>query len=117
MATFTFNSKGLNVNLTSRERRVLGRPSLVIDKERLLSADSVTFPGKLELGVRVSKRLLLGGALGEFRTSSKRTLVLGNLKAEGECLRIRLSHPSIDEIWVCGRAAKELEVQLAKFMK
>jgi len=44
-------------------------------------------------------------------------VVLGSLRGSGASLKITLSHPSIDEIWVCGSQAEQLEVDLKKFIK
>jgi hypothetical protein len=73
------------------------------------------FPGKAALGERVSKAILFPGVMGAYRSDSKRVLVLGNLRGSGLSLKIALSHPSIDEIWVCGSEALELEKKLAAF--
>jgi hypothetical protein len=53
--------------------------------------------------------------MGAYRSDSKRVLVFGNLRRSEASLKITLSHPSIDEIWVCGSEALELEKQLAAF--
>jgi hypothetical protein len=55
--------------------------------------------------------------MGEYRSNSKKVVVLGSLRGSGASLKITLSHPSIDEIWVCGSAALELEKKLAVFIK
>jgi hypothetical protein len=117
MATYSFTNQTFNIRLTSRERKALGRPNLNLEKARVLAVDLLEFPGKAALGVRVSKSVLFPGVMGEYRSNSKKFVVLGNLRGSGASLKIRLSHPSIDEIWVCGSAAIELEKKLAAFIK
>ncbi len=117
MAIYSFRQLAFSINLNGRERRALGRPNLVLEKSRLLSVEMAQFPTKESLGIKISKFSLFSGAMGEFRSNTKRTLVLGNLRGSAESLKIKVSHPSIDEIWVCGSGAKELEQQLAKFIK
>lgn len=117
MATYSFSKTAFSINLNGRERRALGRPNLILEKSRLIIADFADFPVKDSLGIKISKFSLFPGVMGEFRSNTKRSLVLGSLRGSGLSLRIKISHPSIDEIWVCGSQAKELEQQLAKFLK
>ena len=117
MATYSFTNQSFNIRLTSRERRALGRPSLNLEKSRVLAIEFAEFPGKGALGLKVSRGVLFPGVMGEYRTNSKKFVVLGNLRGSGASLKITLSHPSIDEIWVCGSAAIELEKKLAAFIK
>lgn len=83
MASYGFNKTSFTVTFNWRERRSLGRPHLSIEKSRITSVTALEFPGKANLGVRISKRPFLFGILGEFRSSNKRTLVLGNLRGGG----------------------------------
>ena len=117
MATYSFTNQTFNIKLTSRERKVLGRPNLSLEKTRVLGVDILEFPGKGALGLRVSRGVLFPGVMGEYRSNAKKILVLGNLRASRANLKITLSHPSIDEIWVCGSEAIELEKKLAAFIK
>lgn len=112
MATFTVGKGALHVNLSSRERRALRRTGLTIEKDRLLSVGLEQFPRKLDLGVKMSKTRLFGGVLGEYRSNTKKLLVLGNPGRSELSLRIRISHPNIDEIWVCGARSGTLHQEL-----
>ncbi len=116
MATYSFANQSFNIRLTSRERKALGRPSLNLEKSRVLAVELAEFPGKGALGVRVSRGVLFPGVMGEYRTNSKKFVVLGSLRGSGSNLKIVLSHPSIDEIWVCGSAVSDLEKKLAAFI-
>lgn len=117
MASFSFSKLAFSINLNGREKRALNRPNLVLEKSRLITADLADFPGKATLGIKISKHMLFLGAVGEYRSNSKRSLVLGRLGGSGQALKIKISHPSIDEIWVCGSQAKQLEADLKKFLK
>jgi hypothetical protein len=117
MATYSFTNHTFNIKLTSRESKALGRPNLSLDKARVLAVNLLEFPHKSALGARVSKGVLFPGVMGEYRSNSKKVVVLGSLRGSGASLKITLSHPSIDEIWVCGSAALELEKKLAVFIK
>ncbi len=117
MAAYSFSKLAFSINLNGREKRALNRPSLVLEKTRLISAEFADFPGKATLGIKISKHLLFLGLVGEYRSNSKRSLVLGRLGGSGQALKIRISHPSIDEIWVCGSQAEQLEQDLKKFLK
>jgi len=116
LATFTFTKDTFRLNLSPAESRALERPSLSLDKTRLISARLLEFPGKVTLGYRVSKPMLFNNLLGEYRTSAGTTLVLGKLKGSTEALKITISHPGIDQIWVCGVQALELEEKLNQFL-
>lgn len=114
MASFSFSNVSLTIHLNGRERRALGRPNLVLEKSRLKSVELADLPGKESLGMKTSKFSLFSGAMGEYRTNSKRILVLGSSKTG---LLIKVSHPSIDEVWFCGFQAKELGQQINNFIK
>jgi hypothetical protein len=90
---------------------------LNLEKARVLAVDLVEFPTKATLGVRVSKAVLFPGVMGEYRSRTKKNVVLGNLRGTGACLKITLSHPSIDVLWICGSSALELEKKLTGFMQ
>ena len=117
MATFSFTKLAFSINLNGQERRALGRPNLILEKSRLSTVEMAEFPGKAALGIKISKFSLFAGAVGEYRSNTKRTLVLGHLRGSAKALKITISHPSIDEIWVCGSSAQDLEQQIAKFIK
>jgi hypothetical protein len=117
VASFSFSKSAFSINLNGREKRALNRPSLVLEKTRLISVEIADFPGKATLGIKISKHMLFFGVAGEYRSASKRSLVLGRLGGSGQALKIKISHPSIDEIWICGSQAEQLEVDLNKFLK
>jgi hypothetical protein len=117
MAVYSFTKNTFNIELTSRERKVLGRPSLRLEKSRVLAAEFADFPGKGALGLRISRGVLFPGVMGEYRSNSMKVVVFGSLRGSGASLKITLSHPSIDEIWVCGSKAEQLEVDLKKYFK
>jgi hypothetical protein len=117
VASFSFSKLAFSINLNGREKRALNRPSLVLEKTRLMTVEFAEFPGKATLGIKISKHMLFFGVAGEYRSNSKRSLVLGRLGGSGQALKIRISHPSIDEIWICGSQAEQLEVDLKKFLK
>ena len=99
MATFTVNNEKFTVGLGSWERRLLGRPNIVLDLFMISDISSVVLPETEVLGVKTSKRALLGNIAGEYRSGSKKLLVLGSLKqGRRSALRIQVLHPSIDEI-------------------
>lgn len=116
MAKFSFTNQSFNIALNSRERRILGRPHLNIDKSRLESVALAEFPGLGNIGQRVSRTPLFAGVIGEYRSNSKRFLVLGGLRKPGISLRLRISHPNIDEVWICAGQVAELEAKLASFI-
>jgi hypothetical protein len=113
---YSFNKTTFTIRFNWLESRALGRPHFVLEKARLISVESLVLPGKRELGARISKTSLFLGVLGEYRSGSNRVLVLGNSRGSGPSLKIKVSHPSIDVIWVCGSQVAELEGQLAEFM-
>jgi hypothetical protein len=115
MASYSFTKRTFNIRLTARESKALRRPNLSLEKTRVLAVELLEFPSRAALGQRVSKGILFPGVMGEYRSNSKKFVVLGNLRGSGLSLKIALSHPSIDEIWVCGSAASELSKQLAAF--
>ena len=117
MATFSFSKLAFSINLNGREKRALNRPSLVLEKTRLISAEFAEFPGKATLGIKISKHILFLGLVGEYRSNSKRTLVLGRLGSSEHALKIKVSHPSIDELWVLGSQAESLHKQLIQLIK
>jgi hypothetical protein len=116
MANYVFIKDVFNVNLSYLERRTLARTGLSLEKSRLVSADIAKFPEKLELGRKISKIVFLGGISGEYRSNNKKILVFGKPTASDLSLRIRVSHPNIDEIWVCGAKAVPLQKELQAFI-
>ena len=116
MATFTFTKEAFRLNLSPAESRALGRPSISLDKSRLKAFKLIDMPERVALGQKVSRPMLFNSLLGEYRTSSVRTLVLGKAKGQEQVLKISISHPSIDQVLVCGAQASELESKLAQFL-
>ena len=76
----------------------------------------IDMPERVALGQKVSRPMLFNSLIGENRTSSVRTLVLGKAKGSEQVLKISISHPSIDQVLVCGAQANELESKLAQFL-
>lgn len=116
MASFSFTNQAFRLSFSPGESRALRRPNLSLDKIRIISAQMAALPSKADLGHRVSKKMLFNSIVGEYRTSSQKVLVLGKLKGSSECLKITISHPGIDHIWVCGSQASELESKLTEFI-
>ena len=116
MASFTFTNESLKINLSPAESRVIGRPSISLDKSRLKAFKLIDVPERVALGQKVSRPMLFNSLVGEYRTSSLRTLVLGKARGSQQALKITISHPSIDQVLVCGVQASELESKLAQFL-
>ena len=116
MATFILTKDAFKIHLSPAESRALGRPNLSLDKSRIESFQVVDFPEKLRLGQKVSKAMLFNSFLGEYRARTQRTLVLGKLRGSSETLKISISHPTIDQILVCGRQVRDLESMLSKYL-
>ena len=114
MPTYSFSKTSFAARFNWLESRVLDRPQLVLERSRLIVLESSVFPGKRELGLRVSKKSLLLGLFGEHRTGTSKTLVLGNPRGSELSLKIKVVHPSFDFIWICGPQAKEVEKQLSQ---
>ena len=105
LANVSVTSTKLQISLGSHERYILGRPNLYLDLGRIVSVSLVSNPKRLDLGVRITKRPLFGRVLGEYRYGSRRLVALGNPRRGGQHLKVKLSHPTIDEIWYFGRDA------------
>lgn len=116
MATFTFTKEAFRLNLSTAESKALGRPSISLDKIRLKAFKLIDMPERVALGQKVSRPILFNSLIGEYRTSSLRTLVLGKAKGPEQVLKISISHPSIDQVLVCGVQSSELESKLAQFL-
>lgn len=112
MVTVEVATKALVLKLNSRERALLGRPSLSIELNRITGVSLETLPDKANLGIRISRRPLLGSLVGEWRSGRSRILVLRG-RAGAQAVRISLKHPTIDQIWYAGADAKQLASQLA----
>lgn len=108
MATISITSKKLQINLSTRERYLLGRPNLALDLIRVDTATLEPNPARRDFGVRTSKRPMFGKAFGEYRYGSRKLLVFGTPRKGGQFLKIKLSHPTIDEIWYFGKDAAEV---------
>ncbi|NDC47949.1 MAG: hypothetical protein EBZ61_02515 [Micrococcales bacterium] len=86
MATISITSKKLQINLSTRERYLLGRPNLALDLVRVDTATLEPNPARPDFGVRTSKRPLFGKAFGEYRYGSRKLLVLGTPRGGGAIL-------------------------------
>ncbi|MFM8926678.1 MAG: hypothetical protein ACKOFA_00530 [Rhodoluna sp.] len=113
MVSIAVGPKSLSISLSARERSLLGRPNLALELNRVKAFQITEMPGAGELGVRVSKRPLLGGLTGEWRLGSSRMVVLGG-KAGAKALKLTLLHPTIDVIWYSGTDVESLFAQLGK---
>ena len=112
MPTYSFSKTNFTARFNWLESRVLGRPQLVLERSRLIVLEPSVIPSKRELGLRVSKKSLLLGLFGEYRTGTSKTLVLGNPKGSELSLKIKVVHPSFDFIWICGPQVNEVQKQL-----
>ena len=97
MAKINIQGKQLKVSFSPRERHLLGRPDLSLELQRITDVSVVSRPKTIDLGRKVSKSSLFGGPTGEYRSGSKKILLLGR---SSSYIRINLSHPSVDEVWV-----------------
>lgn len=112
MARITMAGKNLQVSLTARERKLLGRPNFTIDPSRITAVEIAAGVKLPELGTKVSRRSLLGGVLGEYRAGARKIMVLGKARALRHLI-ITLKHPTIDEIIYCGNDADAIYRQLS----
>lgn len=117
MASYVFSRDAFKIDFSLGERRAMARPNLSLEKSRLLSADMAKFPERPELGKKISKIVLFQGVSGEYRSGSRKILVFGKPRGSELSLRIRIAHPNVDEIWVCGAKAAPLQKQLQAFIK
>jgi len=115
MAIYSFGDEDFKIKFSLGERRAFGRNSLNLDKPRILLADMVKFPEKIELGQKIS-HVLFGEVTGEYRSRTKKILVFGKAQRDKLSLKIRVSHPNVDEIWVCGARAESLHKELQAFI-
>lgn len=116
MARIVVFGKHLEVSLSALERRVLGRPTVKVELSRISDVRLGSGINLAELGTKVSRSSIFGGILGEYRAGAKKIMVLGRSRA-AKYLVVTFKHPSIDEIWVSGPQATELESQLKSFIK
>ena len=100
MAKITIHGNQLEVSFSPTERYLLGRRDVSLDLDRVVDVSLVPKPKSSDLGRRVSKASLLGGLTGEYRSGSRKILVIGR----SSYIRITLRHPSFDEIWVGGQS-------------
>lgn len=114
MARLTISRDSLLVGFTTREKRVLGRPDIKLQRNRIKSANVETEFKSRDLGTRVSRRSLFGGLLGEYRRDQSKIIVLGKPGQSGSFLKLSLSHPTIDEIWYFGADAEAVLDSLKK---
>ena len=113
MAKFSTVNNTLGIYLTRAETKLLGRPSFKLDKNRIFDVVLVDQLKMSDLGLRVTRRPLLGGLLGEYRNGSKKIIALGKA-SKGPVAQLKLIHPTIDEIWYSGQDAAELLASLKK---
>jgi len=114
MARLITNTDHLLVGFTTREKRVLSRPDVKLQRNRIKSATVETDFKSRDLGTRVSRRSLFGGLLGEYRRDQSKIIVLGKPGQSGSFLKLSLSHPTIDEIWYFGADAEVVLESLNK---
>jgi hypothetical protein len=107
MARILLSGEHMQVNLSARERKLLGRPNFSIDPSRITSVELVAGVELPELGTRVSRRSIFGGVLGEYRAGSGKIMVLGKARALRHLI-ITLKHPTIDQIIYCGNDADSI---------
>jgi hypothetical protein len=107
MARFVVTSKHLEVALSAIERRVLGRPNLKIELNRISDVSLGSGLKIAELGVKVSRSSIFSGILGEYRAGAKKIIVLSKSRA-AKHLVITLKHPTIDEIRYSGKDMESL---------
>jgi len=114
MARLILSGDTLLVGFTTREKRVLGRPDVKLQKSRIKAAIVETEFNNRNLGTRVSRRSLFGCLLGEYRRDQSKVIVLGKPGTSGSFLKLSLSHPTIDEIWYFGADAEAVLDSLKK---
>lgn len=113
MVSILVQQNKLVIDLNARERALLGRPNLSLELNRVTKVTFEPLPGKDKLGVLISRRSIFGGATGEWRSGSSRIMVFGG-RTGANALRITLKHPSVDEFWYSGSAAKQLFDELTE---
>jgi hypothetical protein len=107
MARFVVTSKHLEVALSAIERRVLGRPNLKIELNRISDVSLGSGIKIAELGDKVSRSSIFSGILGEYRAGTKKIMVLSKSRA-AKHLVITLKHPTVDEIRYTGKDIESL---------
>lgn len=112
MARLKLVGNNLTISFTGRESRLIGRPNLKVDKSRIKAASLESNFEASNLGIRVSRRPLFGGLLGEYRKDKNKILIIG--KSGESYLKLALQHPTIDQIWYFGSDAESLLVFLNK---
>jgi hypothetical protein len=103
--------KQLQVFLSARERRLLGRPNFNVDQSRISSVTLGPNIKLLDMGIKVSRSSIFGRSIGEYRNGPKKVMVLGKASAPKHIV-ISIQHPTIDEIIYCGNDAEDLYKQL-----
>jgi len=107
MARFVMTGKHLELSLSAIERRILGRPHLKIELNRISDVHLGSGINLSELGDRVSGSSVFSGILGEYRAGTKKIMVLSKSRA-AKHLVITLKHPTIDEIRYTGKDMESL---------
>jgi hypothetical protein len=111
MARIIATMKQLQVFLSARERRLLGRPNFNVDQSRISSVTLGPNIKLLDMGIKVSRSSIFGRSIGEYRNGPKKVMVLGKASAPKHIV-ISIQHPTIDEIIYCGNDAEDLYKQL-----
>ena len=107
MARVVVSGKHLEVSLSAIERKILGRPHLKIELNRISAVNLGSGINLAELGDKVSRSSIFSGILGEYRAGAKKIMVLGRSRA-AKHLAITLKHPTIYEIRYVGKDVEEL---------
>ena len=113
MAIIKVAGKHLEVSLNARESRLLSRTNFKLELGRISGASLGSGLGNLDLGTKVSRSSIFSGYLGEYRSGSKRVMVLGTSRA-GKHVTISVLHPTIDQIIYCEKDAEALYESLTK---
>jgi hypothetical protein len=112
VAKVFFSSNKAEIKLSSVESFRLGRASIQFELSRITKVELIKLPNTAALGVRVTKGLLGTGITGEYRTGSKKVLVVGRAGAPG--VKISLNNPAFDDIYLASNDAAGLIAKLAK---
>jgi len=112
VANLSVTDSTLRIDFSGRESRILGRPSLKLDKTRITAVSFETSFDRSSLGKRQSRMAFIGGVLGVYRKGEAKIIALGY--SGRSYLKISLIHPTIDQIWYFGSDAKALLELLSK---
>jgi len=112
MSKISVTDQLVKIALSGVERRMLGRVSVQFELSRVVTAEEVRLPGRAKLAIRTSKGLIFGGQTGEYRVGSKKVLVIGRSGATG--VKVSLSNPAFDEIYIATKDSAALITKLGK---